>query len=329
MKFPSPKFAPLLPGLMALGMSSSTAAPMKPVTAKAEFALIDASRDGAVQLMEFARYRLDYQTISWRLKTSTWLDFTRIDSDGNEVLSQDEWVNYRVYPSNDQLVDQMRRFRQADRNGDGKLSASETRAAFQPRLTSTQAVGTVASLDSDGDQLLTLGEFFRYTYLGEDSMRGLRRRDAEDLLTALGATFNYYMFNGAVVDYFTEVHGLYWLRSDADVITSCGYGIDLDSLVGKSDAEAVAAAELVGLIPASPMTPGIIPFETGPVTASSPEARLRIIGDWDQKHPTPLNAGGMFPLHPYLVIYARAGVVQFCSVTMGSLPYPVVGPINW
>jgi Ca2+-binding EF-hand superfamily protein len=322
------KFSALFLGSMALGVASATAAPMKPAAAKAEFSLIDSNRDGTVQLLEFARSRLDFQTVTWRLKTATWLEFTRIDSDGNEELSQDEWVNYRVYPSNDQLVDQLRRFRQSDRNGDGKLSASETRAAFQPRLTSIQSVALVTSLDSDGDHLLTLGEFFRYTYLGEDSMRGLRRRDAEDLLSALGATFNYSRFNGAVVDYFAEVHGLYWLTSDADVITSCGYGIDLESLVGRTDAEAVKAAELAGLIPASPMF-GTIPVDNPTVAVVSPEARLRIMGGWDNTHPIPLNDGGTFPLHPYLVIYARAGVVQFCSVTMGSRPYPVVWPINW
>lgn len=210
MKPLAPKFIALVLGLMALcATESAKAAGIKPPAAKAEFFLMDANRDGKVQFMEFARFRLDFQTISWRLKTATWLEFTRADADGDEALTQDEWVNYRVYLYNDLLVDQMRRFRQADRNGDGKLSASESRAAFLPRLTSAQAVDAVASLDSDGDHLLTLGEFFRYTYLGEDAMRGLRRRDAEDLLSALGATFNYTMFNGAVVDYFTQVHGVY------------------------------------------------------------------------------------------------------------------------
>lgn len=108
------------------------------------------------------------------------------------------------------------------------------------------------------------------------------------------------------------------------MITACGYGIDLESLVGKTDAEAVKEAELAGLIPASPMPPGIIPLNRSSIWNSNSVVLtpIRVVANWDNTHPIPLNDGGTFPEHPYLVIYALSGKVRFCEVSMGSPPHP-------
>ena len=312
----SPSFV-FLAGMFALPAASAIGA--KESVARAEFSLIDSDRSGGIRVMELARYRRDPGSVSWLLKSSTWLEFTRADSNGDDLISPEEWVAQRMFPAANLLGDQVRRFRSADRNGDGKLNTREVRAAFLPRLSAQEGVDTVAWLDSDSDKLLSMGEFFRYVNLGPDAMRGMRRVDAEDLLQAIGGTFYYTMYNGAVIDYFAPVHALYWLRSDANVITACGYGIDLDFLVGGTDAEAVTEAGLCGLLPASPMSPGIIPilFDGDLLDRLPP-----IFVDWDRPHPAPLNFGSELPLRPYLVIYSRGGVVEDLQITMGSPPYP-------
>ncbi len=297
------------PAAMGIGVKESVA--------RAEFALMDSDRSGGVRVMELAAFRRDKGSISWQLKTATWLEFTRADADGDESIVLEEWAAYRTIPEANRLGDQVRRFRSADRNGDGELNVRELRMAFMPRLSAQQATDTMAWLDSDADKLLTMGEFFRYVILSPDAMRGMRRRDAEDLLQVIGGTFHYTMYNGAVVDYFAPVHSLYWLRSDADVISACGYGIDLDSFIGKTDAEAASEASLAGLLPASPMPPGIIPVDEAVLNRTSP-----VFLDWDRLHPSPYNFGDTLPMHPYLVIYARAGVVIFLEITMGSPPRP-------
>ena len=254
------------------------------------------------------------------LTTATWLEFTRADMNGDESIGLEEWQSYRLGRRVNLLGDQVQRFRFADWNADRRLNVHEVRLAFQPWLSLQQAKNTVAWLDSNADGLLTMGEFFRYVSLSPDALRGMRRKDAEDLLYAIGGTFHYTMFNGAVVDYFRPVHSLYWLQSDANVISACGYGIDLDSFVGKTDAEAAKQAELAKLIPASPWSPGVRPVDQ--VLPSLARSTSPVyVGD-DSGYPGPMNLGDILPQHPYLVIYARNGVVNYLQITMGSPPYP-------
>jgi|GEM_PF-3155461 len=314
--------------------------------ARAEFAVMDSDRSGGVRVMELAAFRRDKGSISWLLKTATWLEFTRADRNGDESINLEEWLAYRMNRVANQLGDQVQRFRSADRSGDGELNVREIRAAFLPRLSPQQATDTLAWLDSDADGLLSMGEFFRYVELSPNALRGMRRRDAEDLLLAIGGAFNYTVFNGAVVDYFAPVHSLYWLRSDADVITACGYQINLDFLVGKSVADAVMEADLAMLLPAGPMPTGTVPPDEG---GTMPENSKRpiYVGNfvWDRIdasasqsgatltgmppvlppvafYPGPYNFGNLLPQHPYLVIYAKNGVVSYLQITMGSPPRP-------
>jgi hypothetical protein len=247
----------------------------------------------------------------------------------------EEGLAHRLTREANGLGDQVQRIRTSDMNRDRKFNVPELSVAVLPRLTPKQAKDTLAWLDSDSDGLLTMGEFFRYVTLSPDALRGMRRHDAEDLLLAIGGTYSYTMYNGAVVCYFAPVHTLYWLRSDADVITDCGYGISLDFLVGKPVADAVREAELAGLLPASPMSPGILPIDEG---GTLPENSKRpiYIGNfvWDRAetspvvmppgagYPGPYNFGNLLPLHPYLVIYSKDGMVTQLVITMGSPPYP-------
>ncbi len=318
MKSSPPAFIPRFLTMVAIfSMPAAMGIGVRESVARAEFAVMDSDRSGGVRVMELAGFRRDKGSISWLLKTATWLEFARADANGDESISLVEWLFHRMTREVNRLGDQVQRFRSADRNGDGELNVRETRRAFLPVLSPQQATDTLAWLDSDADGLLTMGEFFRYVGLSPDALRGMRRRDAEDLLHAIGGTFHYTMFNGAVVDYFAPVHSLYWLRSDADVISACGYGIDLDSFIGKTDAEAVNEAELAGLLPASPMPPGIIPNDESRLRRSPP-----IFIEWDRPHPSPYNFGETLPLHPYLVIHANDGVVRYLEITMGSPPRP-------
>jgi Ca2+-binding EF-hand superfamily protein len=312
---------------------------------RAEFALMDSDRSGGVRVMELARFRKDKGAISWLLTTSTWLDFSRADANGDESIVLEEWRSHRMNREANLLGDQVQRFRSEDRSGDGKLNIREIRTVFSPRLTPQQAKDTLAWLDSDSDGLLTMGEFFRYVELGPDALRGMRRRDAEDLLLAIGGTYSYTMYNGALVCWLDPVHTLYWLRSDADVITDCGYGINLDFLIGRPVAEAVSQAELAGLLPASPMPPGILPVEEdrtrpenskrpiyignlvwGGVGVDSSQAGLTVAvmppALAIEGSPNPYNFGNLLPLHPYLVIDSKNGIVTQLLITMGSPPRP-------
>lgn len=311
----------VLPGILAvaatLGLPTAKAAAVLETMARLEFRAADSNRNGGIGVMELARFRRDSGSIPWMLRTATWLEFTRADVNGDESISLEEWQTYRLGRRVNLLGDQVQRFRTADWNRDRRLSVHEVRLAFQPLLTPQQARDTLRWLDSNSDGLLTMGEFFRYVSLSPDALRGMRRRDAEDLLLAIGGTYHYTMFNGAVVDYFRPVHSLYWLQSDADVISACGYGIDLDFFVGKSDAEAVSVAELAKLLPASPMPLGTTPNGSSRLRLSPP-----LVDDWDRTYPGPLNAGNVLPPHPYLVIHARKGVVSYLQITMGSPPYP-------
>ncbi len=310
----------LIPGFLAvmavLSPPAAMAANVWESIARVEFRVADSNRNGGIGVLELARFRRDMASIPWLLKTATWLEFTRADSNGDESISLEEWQSYRLGRRVNLLGDQVQRFRTADWNADRKLNVREIQLAFQPWLTPQQAKDTLSWLDSNADGLLTMGEFFRYVTLSPDALRGMRRKDAEDLLYAIGGSFHYTMFNGAIVDYFQQVHSLYSLRCDADVISGCGYGIDLKSLEGKTDAEAVKVAELAKLLPASPMPPGIFPDDPPTLKLSRP-----IYIDWDRTHPSPLNSGNVLRT-PYLVIYARDGVVIYLEITMGSPPYP-------
>ncbi|OYV07307.1 MAG: hypothetical protein CFE26_01670 [Verrucomicrobiales bacterium VVV1] len=342
MKVPSRLLIPLCLTCAALfSLSSAMGMGVRESLARAEFSVMDSDRSGGVRIMEFARYSRDKGSISWLLKTATWLEFTRADANGDESILVDEWLAHRLTRQVNLLGDQVQRFRTSDLNRDRKLNVRELSVAVLPRLTPQQAKDMLAWLDSDSDGLLTMGEFFRYVTLSPDALRGMRRRDAEDLLLAIGGTYSYTMFNGAMVCYFAPVHTLYWLRSDADVITDCGYGIELDFLVGKPVADAAREAELAGLLPASPWSPGILPVDQGgtrPENSKRPIYIGNLVLDRVDTNPSqngsgstvmppvvgypgPYNFGNLLPLHPYLVIYSRNGMVTQLVITMGSPPY--------
>ena len=209
--------------LITIALSVSSHAAISRRSSDRIFSRLNQDADAVLNVGEFARMMGETSPSLAGFTLRTYREFFRADVDQGGITSE-EFFRWMRGETEELAGEAIERFLRADRNNDKVLDAKELSFAYKQRPSNRKVVAEIKRLDLDNDGKLSVKEFFQFLPMECKTFLGMKRNDADLLMSAFGVSSFIWREDDIAYPYdpvFGEPQPLFFFGLNGGVITDC------------------------------------------------------------------------------------------------------------